>query len=552
MSLEEKVFEIALRNSLIHDGKANIGSVLGSLISKDPDIKKRIGEIKPIVEKVVNEINSMNIEDQKKEAEKRSVSLEVESKEEVDLPPLPNAEIGKVVMRLAPYPSGPLHIGNARTYIINDEYVKRYKGKLFLVIDDTIGSEQKIIVKEAYDLIPEGFRWLGINYEKVFYKSDRLEIYYRYADEIIRRGEAYVCECKANEMRKNRAKGIECKHRNQSVEENLKKWRKMLDRNGYEEGEAVVRLKTDMKHPNPAFRDRVLLRICEREHPRVGNRYRVWPLLEFSWAVDDHLLGITHILRGKDLMMESQMEKYIWDIFGWKPAEFLYTGMARIEGVKLSKSKAQKEVLSGKYCGWDDPRTWSLQSLRKRGFKPGAVRNFCIHLGMSLSDVTVPIDNFYSENRKIIDSMANRYFFVSEPLEISLDKKMPKEIKAPLHPNDPKRGFRRIPVGEKIYIDKKDFKRLKGKEVRLLHLCNTILSKKSRVTSLEVKDIPKIHWVSNKNIKLKVIMSDNSEVNGLAEPDLSKSKIDDMIQLERFGFCRIDLKNPWVCYFTHK
>ncbi len=547
--LEERIFELALRNSLIHQGKANPGSVLGSLISQNPEIKEKIKEIKPKIDEIVGKVNRMSIEEQKEEAEKRGVSLEVESKEEVDLPPLPNAEKGKVVMRLAPFPSGPLHIGNARTYIINDEYARRYNGKLYLVIDDTIGSEKKLIIKDAYDLIPEGFKWLGINYEKVFYKSDRMEIYYKYAEEIIKKGKAYVCECKSDEMRKNRAEGIECTHRNQSIEENLEKWKKMLDPKEYKEGEAVVRLKTDMKNPNPAFRDRVLLRICEREHPRVGKKYRVWPLLEFSWAVDDYLLGITHILRGKDLMMESEMERYIWDIFGWKHAEFLYTGLARIKGVRLSKSKAQKEVQSGEYSGWDDPRTWSLQSLRKRGIMPEAVRAFCVHLGMSLSDVTVPVEKLYSENRKIIDSIANRYFFVSEPVEISLDKKF-NDARAPLHPQDQKRGFRNIPVGEKIYIDKKDFEKLKGKEVRLLHLCNVILGKKSKVTSTDIKDVPKIHWVSDKNIKTKIVMPDASEIEGLAEPDFAKETPNNIIQFERFGFCRIDSKG--VCYFTHK
>lgn len=550
MDLEEKIFELALRNSLIHEGKADAGSVLGSLISEDPEVKKRIKKVKPKIDKVVERVNSMSIDEQKKEADKREISTEVEAKEEKDLPDLSNAEKGKVVMRLAPYPSGPLHIGNARAFVINDEYVKRYDGELLLVIDDTIGSEQKLVSKDAYDLIPEGLKWLNIDFSKVFYKSDRLELYYKYAEKIIKKGEAYVCECNAEKMRKNRAKGVECKHRNQSVEKNLKKWKKMLE-GTYREGDAVVRLKTNMKHKNPAFRDRVLLRICEREHPRVGTEYKVWPLLEFSWAVDDHLLGITHILRGKDLMMESKMEKYIWDVFGWEHSEFLYVGLASIKGVKISKSKAQHEVKSGEYSGWDDPRTWSLQSLRRRGFRPEAIRKFSIDLGMSLSDVTVPIEKLYSENRKIIDEKANRYFFVSDPVEISLDKDLEK-TEAPLHPDDPKRGYRKIPVGKKIYIEREDFKKLKGKEVRLLHLCNINLDKKSKITSKEVKDIPKIHWISEDNLEVKVVMPDGSEVKGIVEPDFSNENKGNIIQFERFGFCKVDSKGPNICYFTHR
>src|SRR3989304_413678 len=165
--------------------------------------------------------------------------------------------------------------------------------------------------------------------------------------------------------------GIECSHRNQSVIENLKKWNGMLS-GKYREGGAVLRLKTDMKYPNPAFRDRVLLRVVGREHPRVGKKYRVWPMLEFSWKPDDHLLGITHILRGKDLAMEDMMEEFIWSKLGIKKPEFIHYGMLSIKEAKLSKTGTRIAIEKGEYSGWDDPRTWSLQSLRKRGIRPDA------------------------------------------------------------------------------------------------------------------------------------------------------------------------------------
>ena len=154
-----------------------------------------------------------------------------------------------------------------------------------------------------------------------------------------------------------------------------------------------MRVKTSMQHENPAFRDRVLFRISERAHPRVARKYRVWPLLEFSWAIDDHLLGITHIIRGKDLMMESEMEKYIWNIFGWPSCELLHSGMVRLEGMqaKISKSKAQKEVLSGKFSSWSDPRTWSVQSLMLRGIQPEALRKFVEDIGLNQNDTTVAL-----------------------------------------------------------------------------------------------------------------------------------------------------------------
>jgi len=163
-----------------------------------------------------------------------------------------------------------------------------------------------------------------------------------------------------------------------------------------------------MQYKDPAFRDRVIFRISDREHPLTKNRYRVWPLLDFSWAVDDHLLEITHVLRGKELMIETEMEKYIFDIFGWKHPEFMHMGLLNFEGIKISKSKGQKEIKEGKYTGWDDPRTWSIQSLIKRGIEPEALRKFLISLGIKPNEITVPIDILYAENRKLLREKAKR------------------------------------------------------------------------------------------------------------------------------------------------
>ena len=172
-----------------------------------------------------------------------------------------------------------------------------------------------------------------------------------------------------------------------------------------------------MKHPNPAFRDRVLFKISEREHPKVKKKYTVWPTLEMSWSVDDHLLKVSHIIRGNDLMIESDMERYIWDIFGWKHIEIMHTGFVKIEETegKISKSRAREEVKSGKFIGWDDPRTWSIQSLARRGIRAEAIRKFVEEIGLNKQDITVPIDSLYAINRKLIDLEADRYYFVDEP-----------------------------------------------------------------------------------------------------------------------------------------
>lgn len=405
----EKILAYALKNAVEHDGKAVEGAVISALFHeglKKEEVKNVISDVK----KIISEVNSLSLQEQ----EEKFKSLESEvSRREIreGLPELPNVK-EKVVLRLAPYPSGALHIGNARTYVLNALYAEKYRGKLYFFIDDTIGSEKKQIIKEAYKIIPEEFDWLKIKYEKpIIYKSDRLKIYYEHAEKLIKKDKAYVCSCNAETLRKNRAEGKECSCRKQTIKENLELWKKMFDKKT-SEGAYTLRIRTSMKDKNPAFRDRVLFRISERAHPRVGKKYKVWPLLDFSWAIDDHLFGITHIIRGKDLMMESEMENYIWKIFGWKAPEILHNGLVRIEGVaKISKSKAQQEVKSGKFSGWHDPRTWSISSLKKRGFLPEIIREFIEGMGLNQNDIIVPVEVLYALNRKLLHDIARQAKF---------------------------------------------------------------------------------------------------------------------------------------------
>jgi glutamyl-tRNA synthetase len=556
--MEELILKHVLMNALEHEGKADASAVIGKIIAERPELKTKIKEIIPEVKKTVIEINSWPLKKQESQVKKLGIKIgEKKAEEKIGLPEIPNAQTGKVIMRVAPFPSGPLHIGNARMVLLNDEYVKKYKGKMLVVIDDTIGSEEKFILPEAYDLIVDGLKWLGVKWDQLLYKSDRMKFFYSTTEELIGKNLAYVCECDIETLRKNRVEGIECEHRSQSVEENLKKWKCMLE-GKYREGEAVVRLKTDMKNPNPAFRDRVLMKISERAHPRVGKKYKVWPTLELSWAVDDQLLGITHILRGKQLVIEDMMEEFIWEKLGWPKKQFVHYGMLGLKEAegKLSKSESRKLVQKGVFSGWDDPRTWSMQSLKKRGIQPEAIRRLVVGMGLSLADVTVPAEILYAENRKIIDSLANRYFAVLNPVEIEV-KKSPKikSVKVNLHPDFPKRGKRTIPVNpEKIFIEREDFEKLNDKEVGLMNLFSIKLKKDSEFKSKKISmDLQKIHWVSEKNVKIKIVMPDGSVKEAIAEPDVMDLNKDDLIQIYRTGFCRVDKPGrDMVLYFAHK
>ena len=567
--IEELIRKHVLINAFEHDGEPEVSPVMGKIMANESDLNPK--DVMPVIREEIEKVSALDSEDLERELRENYENYfeDEEEEEEESIPELPNVdEESGVVMRIAPFPSGMLHIGNARMAVLNDEYVKRYGGKLLLVIDDTAGSEEKKPVKEAYEEIPKDLEWLGVDFDRIIYKSDRLQLFYDYAEEFLKNDWAYVCTCDPEALRENRREGVECEHRSQTPEENLRKWNKML-KGEYEEGEAVVRLKTDMDHEDPAFRDRVLLRISELDHPRVGSSYNVWPMLEFSWAIDDHKLGMTHILRGKDLVMEDKMEKYMWDLLGWEHPEILHNGLLGIEGIKISTSDSKRKIEENEYSGWSDPRTWSLKSLKKRGFEPEAIRNFVLSFGMSDTSVTVPVDTLYTENRKIIDDKSERRFFVADPIPIEIENfkditEDKLEIDLPLHPDNLDMGNRRFvikPEGD-LYVSRDDLNILKESEmVRLKDLFNLEIisvnedSIKAKYHSMDYeiakeRECEFIHWINQESVEGEIVMEDASIRRGLLEDvDYEEGQV---LQFERFGFCRIDQNDPVKAYYAHR
>ena len=549
MELQNEIIKAyALENAIRHEGKANQGAVLAGLFAEGLE-KEDIQKYLPKIKKIVDEVNNLSLKKQKEEFENLEQKTSKRKIRE-ELPELPNAKKGNVIMRFAPFPSGPLHIGNARPLILNDEYAKMYDGKLLLVMDDTIGSVEKPIEPKAYKLIEEGVKWLDVNYDKkIIYKSDRIEKYYEYAQELIKKGYMYVCICPKEKIHELKINGIECPCRQLHQEEQLKRWQEIFKT---EEGSMCVRLKTSMQDPDPAFRDRIMFRISDRLHARTGKKYRVYPLLDFSWAIDDHVFGITHILRGTDLVMETRVEKFIWDIFGWKHPEIIYNGHLEIEGVKISKSKGSIEVKSGRYFGWNDPRTWSLQSLKDRGITKEALREFILKLGVKKSNTTTPIDVLYSINRKVLEEVP-RYFFVEDPIKIKISASPKLTAKIPLHPNG-KLGTKIYQTSQEFLISKEDFNQIESANYRLMHLMNfksdNFLPLKSRTFSFISQELDNslktqfIHWLpaETKNIKTEILMPDGLIKKGLGEQKLNELKEGSIIQFERVGFAKLHKK----------
>ncbi|MDR2698763.1 MAG: glutamate--tRNA ligase, partial [Candidatus Methanoplasma sp.] len=310
---EALIRKYALQNAVFFKGTANPKAVVGKVLGENPEYRSRAGEMTPLIESIVSDINKMSPEDQVKALETIDPSLlSKEKKERVHLlPELKDAVEGKVVMRIAPGPSGPLHIGHTRVSILNDEYVKRYNGRLIARYEDT--NPEKID-PDAYKMIPEDLDWLGVKIHENIVQSDRFEIYYDMTKKLIEMGKAYVCTCNGDVWRDLKEEKRECPCRNLAVNEQMERYDRFL--NGeYGEGEAVAVVKTDIAHPNPAVRDFVALRIVDHPHPRTGTRYRSYPMMNLSVAIDDNLLGVTHVIRGKDHLNNTLRQEYIFDYF---------------------------------------------------------------------------------------------------------------------------------------------------------------------------------------------------------------------------------------------
>ena len=575
--LRELIRKAALLNAVSHDGKAQAGAIVGKILGEKQELRTRVKELSSLINVVVNEVNSLSIEEQKAIVEKNWPETQKKEKaEEKRLSPLPNADkYPQIVTRFSPNPDCVLHLGSARAILLSHEYARMYNGKFILRFEDTDPKIKKPSLI-FYDSIRQDLKWLGCKVDEEYIQSDRLPIYYEYTEKLIGDGNAYVCECPSEEFRKKTIAKQACPCRSLPAAEQLERWHRMLN-GGYTEGQAVVRVKTDLEHPNPAVRDWPALRIIDTKkypHPRAGSKYIVWPLYNLAAGLDDHLMGMTHIIRGKEHYTNMVRQKYMYEYLGWTYPEAIHYGRLKITGAFLSKSKIVQGINEGIYAGFDDPRLGTFAALRKRGITPEAIKKMIIDVGTKSNDVTLSWENLFSYNRKILDATSNRYFFVSEPIELKVTQ-VPKTFNAklPLHPDKPEQGFREYtvtPSGDEkaatFWITKKDTENMEpGKIVRLMELfnikieCKTDNSVTAVFASESYEDVRKIkvqliQWIpKGTEFPCQIVMPDASVMQGFAESACKQLKPDAIIQFERFGFSRVDEVNEkMVAYYAHK
>ncbi len=570
MDLEKLALKWALKNAVDHDGRAMLGPVISKILGERPELRSEIRSVRHAAEQAVERVNRMSLEEQRRLLEEVAPELlEVRRVEEKKLPPLPEAERGKVVTRLPPEPSGYMHIGHAMSGFLNYLYARMYEGRLWLRFEDTDPRKVKL---EYYESFRRGYRWLGIEWDHEKNNSDDMELFYDYAEKLIRDGKAYVCSCPVDKVRKLRSAGEPCEHRARGRDENLHLWNEMLA-GAFGEGEATLRLVGDMRSKNMTMRDPALFRIIDHPHPLTGRRYRVWPLYDFAVSIEDHLCGVTHVLRTSEFAQRDELQNYIRSLLGMRNPIYIEYSRFEFKGTPVSKRKLRAAIESGVASSWDDPRFPTVEGIRRRGILPEAIREFTItQTGFSYAKREYDWSLLFAVNRRILDPKARRLFFAPDPVRLIVENAPRISVKVPYHPSNAKFGARNVQTAGEFYIAGLDAERMMVGEVyRLKYLLNfKVLEKSSEEVKAEflgrepLRDVQIIQWVPAEDaLEVEVMVPDvlylNDEVNpeslkiikGFGEKAVETVKLDEIVQFERFGFCRRDSESELLFIKAH-
>lgn len=387
----------------------------------------------------------------------------------------------EIVTRFPPEPNGYLHIGHAKAICIDFGIAKQYGGRTHLRFDDTNPVKEDV---EYVDSIQEDVHWLGFDWgDHCYYASDYFDQLHEYAIQLIKDGKAYVDDLSADEIRQYRGTltepGKESPYRHRSVEENLNLFERM--RNGeFEEGSRVLRAKIDMASPNVVMRDPAIYRIKKASHHRTGDKWYIYPMYDFTHCLSDAIEGITHSIC--TLEFENNRELYDWVLdqlpvpANPKQYEFARLGLTY---TMMSKRKLLQLVQEKLVSGWDDPRMPTLCGLRRRGYTPESIRNFCNRIGIAKRNSTVDVAMLEFSIREDLNKRAARVMAVLNPLKVVIDNypgEQVEEMEAINNPEDESMGKRKVPFSKVLYIERDDFREdppkkffrlAPGREVRL-------------------------------------------------------------------------------------
>jgi len=476
------------------------------------------------------------------------------------------AEDGKVVTRFPPEPNGYLHIGHAKAAIIDSEYARIYNGKFILRFDDT-NPENALL--EFYDAQKEDLRWLGVSWDFEYHTSDHIETHYKLAEQLIRQGDAYLCKCTPETIREGRfnAKTCSCQA-DRTGPGALDLWKEIL---ASPEVKYILRLRGEMGSDNTAMRDPTLFRVIETPHPLTGDKYHVWPTYDFAGAVEDSISGVTHPFRTKEYELRDPVYFRILSLLNLRAPHLMEFARLSIDGMPVSKRKIKPLIEQGLVSGFDDVRLPTLRGLKRRGFVPEAIKQFVLQQGFSKVESVVDFSLVESVNRKFLDSRVKRYYFVPDPVQLTVEGAPKKTVKLSLHP-DATMGDRTIHTASTFFIPRQDVEKMKQGDIfRLKGLYNVKVTKTgdAMVGTYEgetlIPETAKIQWTTDDHIPLKVLVpglifngetfnpDSLHELHGYAEKAVGGLPAGEIVQFERVGFVRLEKqKNILVGILTHK
>jgi len=540
--IKKTIEKHTLANAVSHDGKAHHGAIIGKVLAEHPKAKAQMKEIMPEIHKTVSEVNDLPHEEQKKRLFKIWPQFFHKEKREKNMAELPGAVDGKVVTRFPPEPGKYMTVGHALSFLINYIYAQKYHGKCVLRFEDTNAEKAN---QEAVDsFLDSTKRFLDIKPSKIVFISDDILKIYKEIEKLINKKQAYVCSCSAEHMSKFRRKKQECEHRKQTAKKNFELWSQMLKgKDGF-----AVRLMGDMTSDNATLRDPVIARTNKIDHYRHKKKYCVWPTYDFANTCEDEWCEITHILRGIEFGNERiELQKYIAKLLGFREKYYIQYGRINVSGLEKSSGRVLRALVE-KGSGWDDPRMPTIKALERRGFVKETFYQMAKDVGLSKTPTKIDEKTLAAINRKFIDPIANRYFFVKDATKVVI-KKAPhglKKIQIKVHPD--KSETRNINVSNHLYLNHQDILDNVGKEIRLKSLYNVIIpndfgafnKKLLFSSSLHKFGLSVIQWVPKEHVKVEILLTNGKKIKGLAEKNVEKLKMGDIIQFERFGFCRLD------------
>jgi glutamyl-tRNA synthetase len=553
--LENTITEAALENAIKFKGKASQGAIIGKLMSVDPTIKQRMKDVAPIIGKILGTINALTLDEQKaqllalnpdfenEQAAKKQANKEGRNK----LPELKNAEMGKVVTRIAPEPSKYNHIGHAVSFLLNYMYAVKYEGKCIMRFDDTNPDKCK---QEYVDAMQEDvLDYLGINAEKIVFASDYQDDFITKAESLITDSKAYTTNQEQADMSLYRREMKDHSDRDKDVALVQKEWAQMK-----EGGDFVLRLKIDMQHKNAVMRDPVIFRVVADPHYKTDDKYKVWPMYDLECAILEGALGVTHVLRGSEFESRIELQDHIRSLFDLQNPTIKQYARTNVQEATTKGREIRELIETGDYIGWDDPRLVTLRALKRRGIVREAFYELAKVVGMSKTNSFLDFSVISSINRKLLDESAKRFFCVIDPVDVVLEDAPARILKLNMHPHKDL-GVREFNTTNEYLLEKKDVDEMAdGEHIRLIDNLNFVNNQCVSELHRDFAGDKLIQFlVKDETMPITVRMPDNVVLEGFAERDITTLEVGEVIQFQRFGFCRLDAitNGVYEFWYTH-